>query len=183
MRKNGTHLLCADGGACGVIGVAGNKHTHILGQRFQEGGQIQLEIILLLQGEIFKFAAAQRDFPFIFGIGRPYDDGTGRMNRLDKGGNQLGGAVADNDMGGICAGIGTDCLTERLIPFIGIGADEAEIFLQGSLCLFGKAEGVDVAAEINDFLLGNAVGALDCVQIAAMGVCQYCHDCITFFQT
>ena len=182
VRQNLTHFLCADGSACGVIGVAGNEHPDIGGEGFQERRQVQLEIFLLLQGEILKFAAAQRNLSFIFGIGRPHDDGMLCMHRLDEGGNQLRRAIAYDDVGGVCAGIGADCLLECLIFFIGIGADEVQIFLQRVLCPFGKAKGVDIAAEINDFFLGDAVGSLDGIQIAAVRVCQYCHDCITFFQ-
>ena len=77
------------------------------------------------------------------------------MHRLDEGGNQLRRAIAYDDMGGVCAGIGADCLLECLIFFIGIGADEVQIFLQRVLCPFGKAKRVDIAAEINDFFLGD----------------------------
>ena len=45
------------------------------------------------------------------------------MHRLDEGGNQLRRAIAYDDVGGVCAGIGADCLLECLIFFIGIGAD------------------------------------------------------------
>lgn len=115
VRQNLTHFLCADGSACGVIGVAGNEHPDIGGESFQERRQVQLEIFLLLQGKIFKFAAAQRNLSFIFGIGRPHDDGMLCMHRLDEGGNQLRRAIAYDDVGGVCAGIGADCLLECLI--------------------------------------------------------------------
>ena len=64
-------------------------------------GRFSFEILFLLQGEILKFAAAQRNLSFIFGIGRPHDDGMLCMHRLDEGGNQLRRAIAYNDMGGL----------------------------------------------------------------------------------
>lgn len=108
----------------------------------RSAGRFRLEILFLLQGEILKFAAAQRNLSFIFGIGRPHDDGMLCMHRLDEGGNQLRRAIAYDDMGGVCAGIGADCLLECLIFFIGIGADEVQIFLQRVLALLGKPRGL-----------------------------------------
>ena len=34
VRQNLTHFRCADGSACGVIGVAGNEHPDIGGEGF-----------------------------------------------------------------------------------------------------------------------------------------------------
>ena len=85
----------------------------------------------------------------------------------DEGGNQLRRAIAYDDVGGVCAGYKVPIACLSALYFLsGIGADEVQIFLQRVLCPFGKAKGVDIAAEIDDFFLGDAVGSLDGVQIS-----------------
>ena len=81
-------------------------------------------------------------------------------------------------MRGICAGVCTDGCTQGGIVFVWISGNDVQIL--GKCCFhrFGKAQRVNVAAEIQNFRFGDAVFSFDGVQIAAMLMHQrFCfHD-------
>ena len=91
---------------------------------------IELEIIGLPERIIERGAAAQRDFTFVLGVSGTNDKGLFRMLDLDKKGDQLGGAVPDNDVLRLGSAVCGDASAQRGILPVRIAGNGVDLIGQ-----------------------------------------------------
>ena len=91
---------------------------------------IELEVIGFPQRIIECGAAAQRDFTFVLRVSRTNDKSLFRMLDLNKKGDQLGGAVSDNDILRFGSAVCSDASAQRGVLPVRIAGNGVDLIGQ-----------------------------------------------------
>ena len=130
--------------------------------------RIQLKILLLFQRIIDGLAASQRYFSFVFGIGGTENHCFFRCICLNHQGDQLGGAVSDNDIFVGGARVLCDHFSKVLILPVRIGLNDVDMLTDGFPKIAGDSEWIDVGGKAGDLFLWDMVDLFYFFQVASV---------------